>query len=403
MKLTDAQIRRMKPGDRALSEDGLYVFVTKAGATVFRQNYRRPGSCKQNTLAHGIYPDVSLARARELRDAAKRMLALGQDPATVKRLEREQVRAKSETSATSFEAVAKRWLATPETRGGPRASQLERSTHAIRRRLVPAFGKTPITDVTPKQVADVVQPIAESGKNETARRTKLAASKVFQFAARLGLCTANPTTMVHVEAGEREHHPHLKTEREIGAFARSVRAYQGLLVVTRYALELLLLTFVRPGELCNAPWAEFELDVDEPTWRIEPARMKGRAAHVVPLSRQAVALLRELRTHSPGALLFPGLRARTKPMTTAALLSALARMGYGSEQLTPHGLRGTASTWLNEHGERFDAVEAQLAHVERNAVRAAYNHAKYMPERRAMMQRWADAIDRMRDTSTEAT
>jgi integrase len=392
--LTAVEVRSLKPDDkrrRIFDGGGLCLEVHPNGAKYWRQEYRFRG--KKKLLAHGVFPRVTLAMARERREEALAHLAKGVDPGAIKAAAKHG----STSELPTFARAASEWLASPQA---PPASTRERHAHALNRRLLPALGHKPIAEVSARDIFDVLMVSANEGKHETARKTKITASQVMRYAALRGWAATDPTFALRgaLPAYEPRHHPHLEGDEAIGGLARSIRAYPSLLPHTRHALELLLLTFVRPGELCGATWEEFDLDSDSPSWRIPAARMKKRRQHLVPLAPQAIALLRPMQALESRGVLFPGLRRPSQPMTTAALNAALARMGYPPTKLVPHGFRGTASTWLNEHGERVDVIEKQLAHAEPNAVRAAYNHADYWPERRAMMHRWADALDRMRDS-----
>lgn len=392
--LTARAVDTLKPGEkpvRVSDGGGLFLEVRPNGAKYWRQAYRFGG--KQKQLAHGVYPAVSLALARERRAEAMALLARGTDPGAVKAAKKQS----PEGGAPTFAFAADAWL---KASAGPPKSTRARHERALRHHLIPRFGNKPVAELTAADVLAALTAVADAGKHETAHKMKSTVSQIMRFAALRGWASNDPTHLIRnaLPKYEAKHHPHLESEEAIGALCRSIRSYPALLPHTRQALELLLLTFVRPGELCGARWEEFELDGDDPVWRIPAERMKKKRPHNVPLARQAVELLRPMRALETRGIVFPGLRGPGQPMTTAALNSALARMGYSPKTLVPHGFRGTASTWLNQHGERVDVIEKQLAHKEPNAVRAAYNHADYWPERRAMMQRWADALDRMRES-----
>lgn len=392
--LTARAVDSFKPGERpkrVSDGGGLFLEVRPNGAKYWRQAYRYGG--KQKQLAHGVYPAVSLALARKRRAEALALLAQGKDPGAIRAAKKQS----PDGGPPTFQFAAEAWM---NGSAGPPKSTRSRHERALRHHFLPRFGDKPVAEVTAADVLAALLAVAEAGKHETARKMKSTVSQVMRFAAVRGWASNDPTHLIRNQLPKHEvrHHPHLEGDEAIGALCRAIRSYPALLPHTSQALELLLLTFVRPGELCSARWEEFELEGDDPVWRIPAERMKKKRPHNVPLARQAVELLRPMRKLETRGIVFPGLRGPGRPMTTAALNSALARMGYPPETLVPHGFRGTASTWLNQHGERVDVIEKQLAHKEPNAVRAAYNHADYWPERRAMMQRWADALDRMRES-----
>lgn len=408
MPLNDAAIRSAKAREKAyklFDGGGLFLLVTPAGGKLWRLKYRFAG--KEKLLALGTYPDITLAGykneetgrwydgARDRREAARRLIAQGVDPGAVKQAEKEAERA---ASSATVKAIALEWHGlrarnaigrhpwTPATAAG-KLARLERD-------VFPALGDRPIAEVTHKDLEDVLRVITKRGANEIARRVKLMLEQIFRYASRKGgPIDRNPATDLGdiVAPPNPTHHAAITDPKEVGALLRAIRGYKGE-PVTAAALRLAPLVFVRPGELRAAEWAEF--DLDEATWRIPAARMKMKSGHVVPLARQAVEILRALhQLTGRGRLVFPSVRSRERPMSENTLNAALRRLGYTTHEQRAHGFRTMASTLLNEQGWHHDAIERQLAHVEQNAVRAAYNRAEHLQERRQMMQAWADYLD----------
>lgn len=386
------------PGDRPrlrlADAGGLYLEVHPAGGKHWRWKYRYAG--KEKRLSLGTYPSVTLAKARLARDAARRTLADGVDP----------VQAKSDAKltqrlrlGTSFEAVARAWF---EDWKGPRSP---RHADYVLRRLesdvFPVLGRKPVGEVTAPQLLAMAKRIESRGAIDIAKRALQTCGQVLRYAVAHGQLERNPAADVKPSDALK---PRRKTNyarldaKEVPTLLRKIDAYQGT-PTTRLAMMLMALTFVRTGELIGARWGEFDLEGAE--WRIPPERMKMRTPHIVPLSRQAVEVLATLNEQRRGVtdLLFPGERDHEKPMSNNTILKALERMGYKG-RMTGHGFRGIASTVLHELGHRHDVIELQLAHLERNSVSAAYNHATYLKERRELMQAWADHLDRLRRGAT---
>jgi integrase len=387
--LTDTAIRNAKPKAapyKLADERALYLLVTPAGGKLWRINYRHGG--KRKTLALGAYPDVSLVRAREKRDEARRLLAEGVDPGA-------QRKAEKVAAAVTFRAVAADYVAQREGGWAP--------THAAAlkariERLNAVFGDAPIGSIQAPDVLAPLRSLETAGQHETAKRLRVAAGQVFRFAVQSGRATHDPTAALRgalapVKGG---HHAAVIEPKAFGALLRAIDTYAGE-PVTRAALRLLPLVFTRPGELRNAEWAEIDLDVGQ--WVIPGRRMKMGADHIVPLSRQAVAILRELhpltgrRTRA-----FPSLRSRDRPISDNTLNAALRRLGYAKDAATAHGFRASARTLLDEvlH-ERVDLIEHQLAHAVRDPLGRAYNRTAHLPERRRMMQLWADYLDGLKN------
>ncbi|MBF0401823.1 MAG: tyrosine-type recombinase/integrase [Magnetococcales bacterium] len=389
MPLSDTTIRNAKPAEKPFKltdGDGMYLLVNKAGR-YFRLDYSFAGTRK--TLALGVYPEVSLKLARERRDDARRLLANGIDPSAQKRAEK----AANPLDGT-FEVIARQWI---EKMVKPTAT--EKHTLLVTRRLeidaFPAIGARQIRDLRAPDILALLEKMEQRGVIVSAHRVRQIIGQVFRFAVASGKADFDPTSALRgaLTPVKEEHHPTITDPAAIGELLRAIDGYAGSFV-SMAALRLAPLVFVRPGELRQAEWTEFDLDASE--WRIPGTRMKMRELHIVPLSRQAVAILRELHPLTGhGRYVFPGARSDDRPMSENTVNAALRRMGYEVGQMTGHGFRSMASTLLNEMGWGTDAIERQLSHDERNSVRAAYNSATYMPERKRMMQAWADHLDQL--------
>jgi integrase len=392
MALTDARIRnaeaRAKP--YKLSDGGgMYLLVLPDGARYWRLDYRFAG--KRRTLALGVYPMVTLSNARARREDARASLAKDIDPSAVKKAAK---RAAKLASDNSFEAVAREWIANKRNRLAPRycALLLARLEADIFREI----GSRPISDIDAPELLEALRKVETRGVIETARRLRQTCGQVFRYAIATGRAKYDPSAALRGALGSpgRPRGHRAMALNEVPKFLNALGAYDGD-PRTRLALRLMVFTFARTSELRGAQWSEFEnLEGNEPLWRIPAERMKMKREHIVPLARQAVAVLRELRT-LPGSEASPFLFAspsREGYMSNNTMLYALYRMGYHG-RATVHGFRAMASTALNEMGFRPDVIERQLAHQEQNAVRAAYNRAEYLSERRAMMNHWADYLD----------
>jgi integrase len=390
MPLTDVKCRnakgKLKPY-KLSDSGGLHLLVTADGAKYWRLAYR--WHSKQRTLALGVYPAVGLVEARAARDEAKRGLAANIDPSTAKR---ERKRAAKIAADNTFEAVALEWHENwKDARTPYYAGQILRRMRAD---IFPIIGRRPIADLEPAELLDMLRKVEKRGVNETARRLKQLVGQVFRFAIVTGRAKRDPSADLKGAlraTGEPKHHRTMPL-RELPTFLKKLETYDGE-QKTRLALKLMTLTFLRTTELRAGKWSELDdLDGNAAQWRIPGERMKMRLEHLVPLSRQAVAVLRELRTlsgNSPHIFPSPG---KEGYMSSNTMLYALYRMGYHG-RATTHGFRGVASTILNESNLfNRDWIERQLAHVERNEVRRAYNAAEWMPDRRRMMQWWADHL-----------
>lgn len=388
--LTPSAVTNAKPRAKPYKladERGLFLLVRSNGSRWWRFKYRRPGTHKENLLSLGVYPDVSLRKARERRDEARRLLADGIDPG-------DKRKAEQAAGAETFEAIAREWFAKHSPNWAP-----GHSSKIIRRLeldVFPWIGSKPIASITAPGVLAVLRRIESRGVIETAYRAKTNIGQVMRYAIATGRANLDPTPSLRgaLAPSPERHHASITDPDRIGELLRAIDGYAGD-YTTRGALLLASLSFVRPGELRGAEWAEFDLDKAE--WRIPAERMKMRAPHIVPLASQAVAILRDLQPLTgTGRYVFPGVRSRARPMSENTVNAALRRMGFDKGTMTGHGFRSMASTLLNEQGWNRDAIERQLAHAERDAVRAAYNYAEHLPERRKMMQAWADYLDALR-------
>jgi len=390
--LTNTRIRNAKPTSKAykLSDGGgMYLLVTPDGARYWRLDYRFAG--KRRTVSLGVYPTVTLLSARVRREEARASLARNIDPSAVKRAAK---RAAKLASENTFEAIAREWLAKQRNRLAPRYCALILAR--LEADIFPQIGSRPVADLEAPELLDALRRVEKRGVIETARRLRQTCGQIFRYAIVTGRAKYDSAATLKGALGSpgrpRGHRAMALTE--LPNFISALSAYDGD-ARTRLALRLMILTFTRTSELRAARWSEFEnLDANEPLWRIPAERTKMKREHIVPLTPQAVAALRELRV-LPGSqaspFLFPS-PSREGYMSNNTMLYALYRMGYHG-RATVHGFRAMASTALNEMGFRADVIERQLAHEEQNAVRAAYNRAEYLSDRRAMMNRWADHLD----------
>jgi len=392
MPLTDTQIRKAKPREKPFKlsdERGLYLEVSPAGGKWWRFKYRFDG--KEKRLSLGVYPDIELKSARERRDLARKLVASGIDPSEHRKAEKS---ARAEAGANTFEVLALEWHA-------QRARVLEKTTLdgillRMEKHLFPWLGRRPISQIDAPELLSVLRRAEELDLGETPRRLRQYCDQIFRFAIATGRAPRNAAADLRgaLKPHKVKHHAAVVDPKAVGGLLRAIEGYSGE-PVTLAALRLAPLVFVRPGELRRAEWAEFDLERAE--WRIPASRMKMREAHIVPLSRQALAILRELHAVTgKWNYVFPSIRSRSRPMSDNTLNGALRRLGYSNDTMTAHGFRSMASTLLNEQGWHRDAIERQLAHSERDGVRAAYNRAEHLPERRKMMQAWADYLESLK-------
>ena len=389
VRLTEIAIKKIKPSEKPfkLSDGrGMYLLVNPAGSKLWRWKYRVLG--KEKVMPLGAYPDVSLAEAREGVDKARKMLAADEDPMAVRKAEKVASRTAAENS---FETVANLWWAQwMPARSVQHAGQVMRRFEV---NVFPQIGTRPVSEIQVPELVAMLKAIEARGVNDLAKRALQTSSQVFRYAIAHGLADRNPAADIKpsdVLASRKKQNLARIDGKELPELLRYIDAYKGA-AITRMAMKLMAMTFVRTTELIGARWAEFDLELAR--WDIPAERMKMKTPHIVPLSAQAVNLLKTLHLitgHS--MLLFPGERDHEKPMSNNTILKALDRMGYKG-RMTGHGFRGVASTLLHEMGFDHAHIELQLAHQERDSVSAAYNHATYLTQRAKMMQNWSDYLD----------
>lgn len=387
LSATAAQKGKHKSKPYKLADGGglyLYVAATPSNAKSWRYDYRIAG--RRETLVIGQFPETTLTEARDKHREARKLVARGESPARAKRTAKQ---AAKDDADNTFEATAEEWLT--RRKEARSASWNDNVRRWLDRDVYPKIGSAPIAEVTPADVLKIIRSMADKGKARSAEYVRQLIAQVFQYAIQNLNATTNPAREVRgaIVIPPAEKRPPI-SEKELPEFLAAVDRYPGR-PETKIALRLLALTFTRKLELVEAKWSEINLDAAE--WRIPAERMKAAEQHIVPLAPQAVQAFRELRALSGSSeYVFPNLGDPDRPMSGTTINVAFDRMGFG-ERFTPHGLRKTASTILNEQGFRPDVIERQLAHSERNKVRAAYNHAEYLPERRQMMRHWADYLD----------
>ncbi len=394
MALTDTAIRALKPGAKdykAADEKGLYLLVTPTGGRLWRLKYRSPGGVERK-LSLGGYPDVSLKDARDLRDDARKLLASGADPAEKKRRDRHAAKV---SAANSFVAVAQSYIDKGKREG--RAEATTAKQEWLLKLLDRTIGQRPVAEIEPFELLEAVRRYETTGRTEAAHRALQFASQVFRYAIANQLAKSDPTRDLRgaLVSHKAKHHAAILEPKQAGELLRAIDGYEGS-PVTQLALQLSALLFVRPGELRHAEWTEF--DIDAAIWRIPGEKMKRRLEHVVPLAKQALALLETLRgLTGDGKYVFPSIRTPARPMSENTVNAALRRLGYTKEDMTAHGFRAMASTLLNESGKwSSDAIERALAHKDKDAVRAAYHRGAHWNERVEMAQWWADYLDTLR-------
>ena len=409
MPLTDTAIRNAKPGlkpgknsegksilvpvdgsYKLADEKGLFILVTPTGGKWWRQKYRSGG--KEKLLSLGVYPEVGLKDARERRDEARTLLAKGVDPSE----RRKAVNAaKGDRAANSFEVVAREWFA--KFKPNWVDSHSDRIIKRLERDLFPWIGGKPIAELGASDLLACMRRIEARGAVETAHRALQNCGQVFRYAVATGRAERDPTGDLRgaLPPVKEKHFASITDPKAVGDLLRACDEYQGSFV-TQCALRLAPLVFLRPGELRKAEWTEFNLDRAE--WNLPPERMKMREAHLVPLSTQAVEILRELHALTGGSrFVFPGARTNGRPMSDNAVLAALRRMGFAKDEMSGHGFRAMARTILDEVLHvRPDFIEHQLAHAVRDPNGRSYNRTAHLTERRAMMQQWADYLDKLK-------
>jgi len=386
--LTDTKVRTVKPTEKPqklFDGGGLFLLVTPTGGKLWRLKYRFGGTEKLLTI--GTYPQTTLADARQKREQANVMLANGVDPNDTKKAQKAAGTQETET----FEIIAREWY----TKFSPSwaASHAKTTIRRLELFVFPWLGSRQIKTIAAPELLAALRRIEAKGALETAHRVKQVCGQVFRYAVATGRAERDPSGDLRgaIPPASGKHMATITDPKEIAGLLRSIDDYRGS-IVTRCALQLAPLVFVRPGELRQAEWSEFDLETAE--WRIPAEKMKAGVLHIVPLSRQALEVLHEIHPLTGHErYVFPSPRTGSRPMSSNGILSALRRMGYAKDEMSGHGFRSMASTLLNEQGWNRDAIERQLAHAERNSVRAAYNYAEFMPERKKMMQAWADFLD----------
>lgn len=389
MPLTELAIRNLKPKEKAYriaDANGLCLEISPKGSKLWRWRFYHLG--KPQMTALGKYPAVGLAQARKLRDEARAVLESGKHPTLHKKAEK--LRRTMEGSNT-FERITRLWMETKQK--GLNEKYVRQNLERLEQLVFPAIGALPITEITIPDVVRVVDRIADRGTIETAKRMKQLIGQVFRYAATRGLCEHNPASDLRgiLPAKEHSHHAALPIS-EVPTLLRIIEAREP--DFSKYAMQLLALTFVRTGELIGAKWSE--IDWDRKEWHIPKERMKMKRPHVVPLSRQSLAILKEIHKITGDRLhVFHSPASKSKHISNGTVLMALRRMGYAGK-MTGHGWRSIASTILNEKGYAPDVIERQLAHEDSDKIRSAYNRAEYLLERKKMMQEYSDILDGMK-------
>jgi len=392
MKLTDPIIKAAKPKEKDYSladGHGLALLVKSSGAKWWRYRYRFNDTPKM--LSIGVYPDISLKEARNQHARLKELLAQGTDPSENRKEEKQQA---AIAAANSFESVARLWW------NHWKYDKTERHADQTIRRMeadiFPVIGHKPVNEITAAQFIAMVRKVESRGALDIAKRVLTMCGQVMRYAVAHGLAERNPAADIKpsdvLKPTKKTNHKRL-SEKELPELLRNIDGYDGQ-PLTRLALQLMALTFVRTGELIGARWDEIDLIKKE--WRIPAERMKMRSPHIVPLSQQAMTVIENIRKlAADDVLLFPSERRDGKTMSNNTILYALYRLGYHG-RMTGHGFRGVASTILHEQGFNHDHIELQLAHTQRDAVSAAYNHALYLEPRAHMTQAWADYLDKLK-------
>lgn len=389
MVLTQFSIVKAKPAEKPykLSDGGgLHLLVRPGGGKLWRFRYRFAG--RENMLALGSFPSVSLATARDRRDEAKKLIAAGTDPADKRKLDKVALEV---ANRNTFGALVSEYISKLEENGSAQSTLAK--NRWLLEDLASPLAKRPISAITPAEILLLLQRIEKTGRRESARRLRGTIGSVFRHAIVTLRATNDPTFALRgaLLKPNVQHRAAITDERELGALMRSIDEYDGWPTL-RAALQLVALTMTRPGDVRHM--RRSEIVFPKAVWRIPAERMKMRRPHDVPLSTQALAILRDVWELSDrGDLVLPSIRTVSKPLSEGAMNSALRRMGYAQDEVTAHGFRSSASTILNERGFNPDVIEAALAHQDENDVRRAYNRATYWPERIKLMQDWADLLD----------
>ncbi len=392
MKLTGSQVKNAKPADRdykLADGEGLTLLVKRNGAKYWRLRYRYGGLEKMLSL--GVYPDTTLSSARNKRKEARELIADGIDPSAERQAEKA-------AQADSFRVVAEQFMQEHVAKERAKQSTVDLMRRRLDLYLYPRIGKRPVSAITSQELLRALRRVEAKGTLETARRLRVYAGQVFRYAIAHGMAENDPSEALKgaLTSKPPKHMAHLHTPKEIGGLMRAIWGDDGGHASTNAALKLSALTFARPGEIRRAEWSEFDFDAAE--WRVPASKMKSGKPHIVPLSKQAVEVLKEIhQITGPTGYVFHSIRTKKRPMSENTVNVALRRLGYSGDQMTAHGFRGMASTSLHEQGFDHAVIERQLAHVDRNKVSAAYNHAQHLPARLELMQAWADYLDGLRE------
>jgi len=404
-KLSDSEVRHAKPQAklyRLRDGGGLFCEVLTTSAKVWRYNYRIHG--KQKTFTIGNYPDTSLSEARTSKDNAKKLVSAGIDPSQQKQIKKKSLK------ENTFQKIAEVWLAQQKTEWS--AEHYRRTKSYLERDVFPWLGDREAKTIEAPEIIPIIMRVSDRGAVDAATRVKGFIQQVFDYAVVHGKAPRNPAKDINLQLilpkRVKKHFSAITDPVELGNLLRAIDGYHGSVVV-RQALKLSPMVMVRPSELNNAEWSEF--DLDSTMWTIPAKRRKlpthiKRAnkiedAHHVPLSSQAVAVLKEIFQYTGrGQFVFPSARGRSRPMSNNAIRVALRTMGFDNDTITAHGFRGVASTFLNTMGYRSEIIEAQLAHKDKNQIRSAYNHADYIEERTVMLQEWGNYLDSLKSGDT---
>lgn len=391
MALTDVRIRTLKPRPavyRVADRDGLCLEIRPTGARLWRLRYRRPDTGKPNMLSLGTYPAVGLQEARRACTEARTLIASGMDPSEARK------RDATPDDNDQFRAVAAEWIG---KQGDWSVATRAKCEALLRTWAFPWIGRRRMRDISPSDMLTLIRRPEGAGKIETAQRLKQRCGQIFRYGIPTGRCERDPTADLRgvLKTVKTRHHSAITDRRALGQLMRAIDAFGGTFV-TQCALKLSALTFVRPGELRHWEWAEIDFDAKQ--WHIPGDKMKMGDPHIVPLSDQVLVILEDLQAVTGRQRwVFPSIRGGGRPMSENTVNVALKALGYSGDMHVAHGFRSTASTLLNEAGWNPDWIERQLAHAEPNAIRGAYNYAKWMPDRARMMQAWADLLDALRD------
>lgn len=393
MPLTDTTLRNAKPSEKQIKlfdGHGLFLLIAPSGTKAWRLKYSFHG--KEKLISLGLYPTVSLKEARERAATARKDIENGIDPSEKRKL-------KKSACQNTFEGVALEW----HEQNKHKWSEVYAKTimHRMKRNLFPQIGSKPVHLVSAPELLALLRKIEARGAKDITHIVRSICSSVFRYAIATGRAERDPAADLKgaLAPRVRRNLPSQTTPEAVGHLMIAIDNYPGTFVV-RSALQLMALTFCRTGELRNAEWRE--IDLEDGLWRIPAERMKMSRDHLIPLSRQSVAILRKLQAYSgKDVYVFPNYKTEKRSMSKSALLGAIRRLGFENDEMCPHGFRSMASTMLNELGYNGDWIERQLAHVPRNIIRGIYNRAEYLPERRKMMQAWADYLDELRRKTRE--